>query len=243
MVYVFVVVVLMMWVLWWCGASSKTCQSIQSFRYTDPWLGPSTYRIYLFDHFLTAKECEVLRRCATPYLRRSITLAGLQASRTSDTYFIKPTDLTPEHQGILQKIKQFTATNTHTSIHQQEQLQVCRYKKGQFYKSHFDACDPYEDKQANAPSCQQDNAKHGGARYATLLIYLNDVVSGGETYFSSVHYKCKPKTGRAVLFYNLTRTDRPLPRPHPLSKHAALPVKDGEKWVCNQWVRLPFAEN
>ena len=236
----YVILLVFVWVLFWCKYKDKEETGTYSFAYEDPLFGPSTYRIYLFDNFLTAEECEAIRRCATPHLRRSTTLGGLKPSRTSDSHFIKTTDLAPKDQDILTKIKEFTAEKTRTTVNQQEQLQVCRYKRDQFYKAHFDACDPYNNEEENT-SCQQDHAKHGGARYATLLIYLNDVVSGGETYFPNVNYTCKPKRGRAVLFYNLTQSNRPLPRPHPLSKHAALPVKQGEKWVCNQWVRLPFA--
>lgn len=236
--YIILIVLLFIWMLWWCMYKKRVKTVTHSFTYQDPLNGPSTYRIYLFDNFLTAKECEVIQRCATPRLKPSATLAGIHPDRTSDTCFIKMTDLAPQHKGILQKIKNFTAEITKTSIDQQEVLQVCRYEKDQFYKAHFDACDPYEG--SDALSCQKDNAIHG-IRYATLLIYLNDVVSGGETHFPKIDYTCKPKRGRAVLFYNLTQSNRP--QQHPLSIHAALPVIDGEKWVCNQWVRLPIIEH
>ena len=238
--YLILIVLLFIWMLWWCMYKKRVKTVTHSFTYQDPLNGPSTYRIYLFDNFLTAKECEVIQRCATPRLKPSATLAGIHPDRTSDTCFIRMADLAPQHKGILQKIKNFTAEITKTSIDQQELLQVCRYEKDQFYKAHFDARDPYEG--SDALSCQKDNAMHG-IRYATLLIYLNDVVSGGETHFPKVDYTCKPKRGRAVLFYNLTQSNRQLPQQHPLSIHAALPVKDGEKWVCNQWVRLPIKEN
>jgi prolyl 4-hydroxylase len=77
------------------------------------------------------------------------------------------------------------------------------------------------------------------SRFATLLLYLNDGMEGGETSFpkwrnahSSEALHVKPEKGKAVLFYSLL----PDGNYDDLSEHAALPVKQGEKWLANLWV-------
>lgn len=79
------------------------------------------------------------------------------------------------------------------------------------------------------------------ARFATLLLYLNDGMEGGETSFplwrnaESPHaLKVKPEKGKAVLFYNIL----PDGNFDELSEHAALPVTNGEKWLANLWVSM-----
>lgn len=79
------------------------------------------------------------------------------------------------------------------------------------------------------------------ARFATLLLYLNDDMKGGETSFplwrnaeTSNALWVKPEKGKAVLFYSIL----PDGNYDELSEHAALPVLKGEKWLANLWVRL-----
>ena len=69
----------------------------------------------------------------------------------------------------------------------------------------------------------------------TILINLSDNFTGGETDFPKRNIKAKPKTGKAVLFFNLNddntgRRDK--------SFHAGLPPNTGEKWMCNKWIRM-----
>lgn len=52
-----------------------------------------------------------------------------------------------------------------------EDIQVLRYEHGQKYDPHYDY---FSD---------QDNIAQGGHRIATVLMYLTDVVKGGETVF------------------------------------------------------------
>jgi len=77
-----------------------------------------------------------------------------------------------------------------------------------------------------------------GARFATLLLYLNEDMTGGETSFprwvnaeSFDALKVKPEIGKAVLFYS----QLPDGNMDDFSQHAALPIKSGEKWLINLW--------
>ena len=110
-----------------------------------------------------------------------------------------------------------------------EDLQVVQYKPEQFYKAHWDACDPKKDER-----CNLDVLK-GGLRFATFIIYLNDDMEGGETEFPLINKKIKPDKGKGILFFNL---EQDLLNRRELSKHAGLPPTKGEKWMCNKWIRL-----
>jgi prolyl 4-hydroxylase len=64
-------------------------------------------------------------------------------------------------------------------------------------------------------------------------MYLNDVEEGGETYFRSSKLKIKPRTGKAVIWHNVN-DDGELDF---TSRHAALRVKKGGKWIMTKWIR------
>jgi len=70
-----------------------------------------------------------------------------------------------------------------------------------------------------------------------IIIFL--ILLGGETAFPKAAggkgIKVSPKKGSAVLFYNLLEDGNG----DDLALHAALPVKDGEKWLANFWVWDP----
>lgn len=108
-----------------------------------------------------------------------------------------------------------------------EDLQVVRYQPNQYYNEHHDSCcDPN-------PKCQEF-IKRGGQRKLTILIYLNNEFTGGNTYFKNLNLKIKPETGDAIVFYPLAKNTS---KCHPQALHAGLPVDSGEKWIANIWFR------
>lgn len=114
-----------------------------------------------------------------------------------------------------------------------EAAQLVHYSKGEQYAVHQDWI-------------SADIAKpHQANRFATLLLYLNEGVTGGETSFpvwanakTSEGLKVVPKVGKAILFYNLL----PDGNMDELSIHAALPVLKGEKWIINLWIWDPLLQ-
>jgi len=111
-----------------------------------------------------------------------------------------------------------------------EQLQLVHYNVGQEYTAHHDF------------GYAGAGDKVQGARYATLLFYLNEPEGGGETEFprwfngeTKEGLAVTPKKGKAVLFYS----QLPDGNMDDLSHHAALPVTKGEKYLINLWVRDP----
>jgi len=72
-----------------------------------------------------------------------------------------------------------------------------------------------------------------GQRVSTLVVYLNDVEEGGETYFPEIGLSVVPKRGNAIYFEyanSLRQVD-------PKSLHASSTIVKGEKWAMTKWMR------
>ena len=96
-----------------------------------------------------------------------------------------------------------------------ENLQVVKYTPGGYYKPHFD-------------SINDENP-----RLYTFLIALNDDYEMGETEFPNLERKYKMKECDGLFFHNLDNYELCSSK----SLHGGRPVKSGEKWICNLWVR------
>jgi prolyl 4-hydroxylase len=189
------------------------------------------YIVYEIESILNDTECKTLILHASPKLIRSGTISkdSISNHRTSYNTFLRNNEDDINIKPILDKIDYITHKLSGKPYENQEPLQVVKYTKGQEYKEHYDCCVPLD----NA-MCIQDNEKHG-FRHSTLLIYLNEVEKGGETDFPLLKHKFTPKLGKAIYFFNLNKNETSY---HKLSKHAGLPpLGEGEKWVCNKWIR------
>ena len=107
-----------------------------------------------------------------------------------------------------------------------EQFSVLHYVPGQEFRPHFDFLDPA------VPSDAAEIANIG-QRFMTLLVYLNDDYTGGETDFPELDYRYKGRKGDALLFRNLDPDGAPDRR----TRHAGLSPLTGEKWLLSQWTR------
>jgi prolyl 4-hydroxylase len=97
-----------------------------------------------------------------------------------------------------------------------EPLQILRYRGGQEFKPHYD-CTETTDNQ----------------RVLTMLVYLNEAYTGGETLFLKTGLKLRGRAGDGLLFRN-ARDDG---SPDMESLHAGLPVTSGEKLIASRWIR------
>ena len=68
-------------------------------------------------------------------------------------------------------------------------------------------------------------------RISTLVMYLNDVEEGGETFFPKLNLSVHPRKGMAVYFEYFYQ-DQSL---NELTLHGGAPVTKGEKWIATQW--------
>ena len=173
----------------------------------------------IFEDFLSNTECDDLIRAATALgLKRStVVKTGVDESRTSSQVFLPPGNVSGTM--LKSKVSRFFGV----PITKMEDVQILRYEPGQQYKPHFDGCDDGCDSGKNLDRTQ------------TIFVYLSDVESGGETAFPNAGKRVKPKKGRALHWFNI--------EPNTLqnlecSLHGGTPVKRGQKWAANIWIRL-----
>ncbi len=167
----------------------------------------------LIENFLTEEErIHIIREASGKLEPSTITLGNSIDTRVrkSDTAWLGRDDK------IVDTVMRKCLKYTDRPIDNCEELQVVRYKAGGYYKPHQDAF------------ANEDNM-----RVYTFILALNDGYSGGETVFPNINSSYSLKAGDALFFntldtYNLM-TSRAL--------HGGKPVKSGDKWICNLWVR------
>jgi prolyl 4-hydroxylase len=150
-----------------------------------------------------------------------------------DAIYRRSADLLRKDESLLRYRKSNEYPELPTSKPTCESLQLVHYSHRQEYTAHHDF----------GYSAIDD--KHNGARFATLLFYLNEGMEGGETSFprwingETFHrLSVVPKVGKAILFYS----QLPDGNMDDFSQHAAEPIVDGEKWLINLWVWDPVYE-
>lgn len=103
-------------------------------------------------------------------------------------------------------------------------LNILRYSEGQKFKWHNDF---HENEYALSIT------KKYGQRYATMVIYLNDVEKGGETIFKHLKKIVKPKKGCALFWnYDIEKD----PENARLTEHGGNTVQKGTKYILTRWL-------
>ncbi|MCM3213224.1 2OG-Fe(II) oxygenase [Niallia taxi] len=175
--------------------------------------------IVVLDNVLSDQECNKLIEFSKDNLKRSkISSSGegeVNDIRTSSSMFFQGNE-----NDILEKLEKRISAIMCVPIEHAEGIQILKYTPGQEYKAHFDFFN-------SASKAAKNN------RISTLVIYLNDVEEGGETYFPKLNLSISPKKGSAVYFeYFYNNEDL-----NELTLHGGAPVIKGEKWVATQWMR------
>ena len=172
--------------------------------------------VRVHEAFLPASECGFLIHYAETnalfersQIEHTSTESLASDTRTSYSAFLKDRS-EPVFAAIYQRVADLLAV----SPDHIENLQCVRYGAGQQFKPHFDS----------GPT---------NHRLQTLLVYLNDDFTGGETFFPELNRNVQPKRGSALYFLNRDAHNSVLL----YSAHAGLPVTEGQKYACNIWVR------
>lgn len=103
---------------------------------------------------------------------------------------------------------------------------IVKYNPNGQYKNHHDFFHKNTDYYSNC-------MKEGGQRTKTIILYLNDDFTGGETNFPEKNITVKPETGAICIWNNIDENNNP---DHD-SIHAGLPVISGTKYIMVIWVR------
>ncbi|MBQ0139870.1 MAG: 2OG-Fe(II) oxygenase [Kurthia sp.] len=162
-------------------------------------------------------ECDALIELSREKLKRSKigSTREINDIRTSSGVF-----LTDVHDDTITRVEKRIADIIGIPVEHGEGLHILNYKPGQEYKEHFDYFAATSKSAANNRIC-------------TVILYLNDVEEGGETYFPKLNLSVLPKKGSAVYFeYFYTNQEL-----NELTLHGGAPVVQGEKWIATQWIR------
>tara|TARA_B100001939_G_scaffold346499_1_gene365427 strand:+ start:1197 stop:1799 length:603 start_codon:yes stop_codon:yes gene_type:complete len=178
--------------------------------------------------FLTDEECEEILRWSWQDLEKATVSSKdgkgqLTEGRTGSHTWVYH-NVSPEIERIGQKI----ADTVRIPLSHAEPFQVVYYGEGEMYDYHYDTFDE-EDEAFN--SIYLDN---GGQRLVTALGYLRDVPKGGGTGFNLLGIEVQPRKGTMIFWHNVLPDTN---KRDPFSKHAGLPVLEGEKYAFNLWFR------
>ena len=188
--------------------------------------------VFMVDNFFSAEECDAYKALkdqgvdVVHELTQSATFSSVSAAaRTSTTWFAS-------YQSVTPLLARAAALMGIEDLRRFEEPQLVRYKAGQHFSWHCDAVPP-------------TLLVNGGQRLATLLVYLNDVPSGGRTSFRDLRaggtdetgkplrLQVAPRKGRALLFFPSKADGTPDDR----TLHAGEPAAPGEeKWVAQLWL-------
>lgn len=165
----------------------------------------------------TREQCERIIQMASKRLEPSTVSWGMEVDndiRKSETSW-----LSPYKSPLVRQVMDECVSMTDRPFKNSEHLQVLKYKPGGFYSLHHDAF---------------ENEKN--PRVFTAIIALNDNYTGGGTEFPNLKKVYKLNQGDVLLFNTLNdwglHTEKAL--------HAGMPVKSGEKWICNLWIHRHY---
>jgi len=191
----------------------------------------NNYEVFEIFDILTSEECDKLIELAkNKGLDNSVVLSYDNSKTTLDINHrkSKQTWFLDNYDPLFAKLSNITATITKKPVENQEMTQVAMYETGGRFGAHFDACNS-DDK----IYCNEVN-KNAGERKATLLIYLNDNFEGGETEFTEINLKIKPKKGKGIYFINVDDNEVI----YQLSMHKGNEITKGEKWIATKWTHF-----
>jgi prolyl 4-hydroxylase len=188
-------------------------------------------RVAILTDVLSAEECAGLIELARPRLAPSTVVDPktgrdtVAAHRTSLGMFFRLRETE-----LVARLDRRIAEVMNVPLEHGEGFQVLYYPAGALTTPHFDFLVP-----SNAAN--QASIARSGQRVSTMILYLNDVESGGETVFPEVGWSVTPARGNAVHFEYCNSLDQVDPR----TLHGGNAVLRGEKWVATKWMRQrPF---
>jgi prolyl 4-hydroxylase len=176
---------------------------------------------------LAPEECRELIELARPRLSPSTVVEPstgrdvVAPYRNSFGMFFRPAETS-----LIRRLEQRMSEVMGLPVENGEGFQVLHYPVGGESTPHFDFLRPTNE--ANRASIARS-----GQRVSSLVAYLNDVESGGETFFPAAGWTVSPACGHAVYFEYSNRLGQVDER----SLHGANAVLRGEKWVLTKWMR------
>lgn len=173
--------------------------------------------IVVLGNVLSGEECDELIRLAKGRVQRSKigNTRVIDELRTSSSMFFGEAE-----NELVANIEKRVSRIMNVPVEHGEGLQILNYQPGQEYKAHFDYFSSSSQMASNP-------------RISTLVMYLNDVEQGGETYFPKLGLSVSPQKGMAVYFEYFYQNSEI----NELTLHGGAPIILGDKWAATQWMR------
>lgn len=185
-------------------------------------------RIVAYPGFATAAECQWAIERARGRLMPATVFGNYSANpmfhsvRDNSGIEFQLTDM----DVVIETLRARISAATRLPVPIFEPTQVLHYAVGEQFRPHHDFFDP------EAPG-SADQLMNFGQRIATVLVYLNEGYTGGDTVFPRIGLSYRGRKGDALFFANVDRSGRI----DPMTLHAGTPPASGEKWVLSQWIR------
>lgn len=184
-------------------------------------------QLYELPSLLSSQECQELIEAINSALLPSTVTRGSNDYRTSRTCHLRH-----NHPVLSRRLDQRFADLLGVDPRFSEPIQGQRYDPGEYFKQHTDWFSP-------GTKEFDHNTRNGGQRTWTVMVYLNAVESGGETWFQHLGQRFTPRPGLGLAWNNLQEDG--IPNRNTL--HEAIPVDVGSKWVITKWFRERTGRN
>lgn len=196
-----------------CFAAFESTTAYESTTLHD---SPSVTKLH---NFLTKEECrELIEAGKRSGLQKSRIYEGEEEIRSSRSSW-------PPRFKTGWLLRRVSSTMGISSSHL-ETPQVTLYRPGDYYNVHVDTV------LESNPSF-----KRAGQRVVTMLIYLTDHDQGGETCFPDLNLQIAPDAGSAIVFHPANGDEGEPAIVDQQLTHLASEIDEGEKWVCQIWIR------
>ena len=184
-------------------------------------------QLYELPSLLSPQECQELIEAINSALLPSTVTRGSDDYRTSRTCHLRH-----HHPLLSRRLDQRFAELLGVDPRFSEPIQGQRYDSGEYFKQHTDWFSP-------GTKEFDQNTRSGGQRTWTVMVYLNAVESGGETWFKHLDQRFTPRPGLGLAWNNLQVDGTP----NRNTLHEAMPVDVGSKWVITKWFRERTGRN
>tara|TARA_B100001250_G_scaffold405900_1_gene424108 strand:+ start:1078 stop:1881 length:804 start_codon:yes stop_codon:yes gene_type:complete len=183
-------------------------------------------KIYIYEDFLKRSYCNELISIADEIATKSSISNNTGQELYSQYRTSKTAYMDIDDNEIVKYINERISNTINLDPKLGGSLQIQKYKPGEYYRAHNDYYHWFTPE-------HKIYTEWMGQRTWTFMIYLNDVIQGGETYFKHLNLKLQPRKGMAVIWNNLF----PFGIPNYKTLHEALPPISGNKYVITKWFR------
>ncbi len=179
--------------------------------------------MYEIPNFLSHEECdELIKLIDENHQRSSVVVGGTDRSDITD-HRTSSTSNFASSQPPIGDIHSRIADYLNLPLENGESLQGQLYEPGQYFKPHND----YFSGPAYKMHCLAS-----GNRTHTLMVYLNDDFTGGETNFPNLQQSIKPEKGKAIWWKNMHEGQT-----LDTTLHEGVAVDTGKKYIVTSWWR------